>query len=401
MARRQHGQGTVIRLLDRYLAAETLKRLGVALLVVLVALVLERILRLFDLVAAKGAPVNMVWEMAITLVPHYLGLALPAGFFISVFLVVSRLGEDNELDAMLSSGISPRRIVAPLMAIALALTVFSILLYGYIQPYSRYAYQAFYFTVTKIPWGATVPEWSFARVAGDAVVSAEQVDLNGRELKGVFVHMMDKDTEIITTAQTGQLEFSSSRSAFWLKLMDGDQIFVQPDGQIRSSRFQELTIQRDFSTSFPLFRPRGDSERELTLTELIKGQGDLPAARMKSELHGRLVRAASLPFLPLLAIPMGMAAKRSRRGTGIVVGSAILVIYHHVLQMAESLGDLGKLPAGPVLWGTMTIFALLCLFLFRQTETKSGENPVYRLLTGVEHGMELIMRRMIRRRGTS
>src|SRR3546814_3446132 len=69
----------------------------------LCALLLERLLRLFNLLAETGSPFGVVLELAANLVPHYLGLALPAGFFIAVFVSVARLSEENELDAMLAS----------------------------------------------------------------------------------------------------------------------------------------------------------------------------------------------------------------------------------------------------------------------------------------------------------
>src|SRR3546814_12919461 len=79
----------------------------------LCALLLERLLRLFNLLAETGSPFGVVLELAANLVPHYLGLALPAGFFIAVFVAVARLSEENELDAMLASGLSIYRLSRP------------------------------------------------------------------------------------------------------------------------------------------------------------------------------------------------------------------------------------------------------------------------------------------------
>src|SRR4051794_19066047 len=86
--------------LESYLLRLLLPPLALSLGVVLIALVLERLLRLFDLVAAGGSALESVLLMVANLVPHYLGLALPAAFFASIFMVVAKLGEDNELDAM-------------------------------------------------------------------------------------------------------------------------------------------------------------------------------------------------------------------------------------------------------------------------------------------------------------
>ncbi len=68
---------TVTRV-DRYLLRRMAPRMAVALLVTLLALMLDRVLRLIDLVATQGAPLELVVGMALNLVPHYLGLAVTA-----------------------------------------------------------------------------------------------------------------------------------------------------------------------------------------------------------------------------------------------------------------------------------------------------------------------------------
>jgi len=381
--------------LDRYLLAEMSKRLGIALSVVLVSLVIERLVRLFDLVTMRGGPLSMVWEMALMLVPHYLGLALPAGFFISIFLVVARFGEDNEFDAMLSSGVSPRRFALPFIGTGLALMVLSLALFGYAQPYSRYAYRAIYYLATNIQWAAALPEQSFAKVE-DATITADRVSANGRELKGVFVHLREGPREVITSAASGQLLFNPARTHYRLMLFDGVQMVVGQSGAVSSIRFNQLVLQRDFLTSLPLFRARGKDVRELSLGELVAERrmsgGALPAGEVAAELHGRLARAASLMFLPFLAIPMGLAAKRSRRGAGLVVGGGALVVYHFALQTVEGLMDMGRLPAAGI-WATTALFAALSLALFWRAQTKPGENPLIGMLTGIEHALHLLRRR--------
>ena len=70
--------------LDRYALRLVAGPLALALLALLMAQLLERLLRLFDLAAAAGAPPSSVLVMASMLVPHYLGLALPMAFTASI-----------------------------------------------------------------------------------------------------------------------------------------------------------------------------------------------------------------------------------------------------------------------------------------------------------------------------
>ncbi|MGE4528040.1 MAG: LptF/LptG family permease [Rhodospirillaceae bacterium] len=365
--------------IDRYLLTELSKRLAVALAVVLISLVMERLLRLFDLVSMKGGPLDLVWRMVLMLLPHYLGLALPAGFFVSIVLVVSRLNQDSEFDALLAGGISPFRFSLPFFGAALALTGLSIGLYGYAQPYTRYDYRAIHYLVMNIPWAARIPELSFSRVDKDATVSVDRVSETGRELSGVFIHMQQNGRDVTVTARTGTLLFGPGNAYYRLRLFDGVRLEVREAGAPTVTRFDDVMLQRDFATTVAPFRARGNDVRELSLGELARGdraaRGGWTKSEARAELHARLIRAFALPFLPLLAIPLALAAKRSRKSVGIAVGAVVLVLYHYVLQTLQGLAASERLQVG-WMWLSLAVFAGLSCLLFRHVQRNPGENPL-------------------------
>ncbi len=130
---------TALGLIDRYLLRLLFWPLVGCLGLTVVALLLERVLRLLDLLSQSSARFDYVTQLALNLVPHYLGLALPVAFFVALFIVISKLSDGSEIDALLAGGQSLERVAAPFVCIGLALSVFSIAVFGYVQPYSRYA----------------------------------------------------------------------------------------------------------------------------------------------------------------------------------------------------------------------------------------------------------------------
>ena len=62
---------------DRYLAKLIALPLFSTLVIAAMLLVLEKMLRLFDFVAAEGGPVSVVWRMLANLIPEYLSLGIP------------------------------------------------------------------------------------------------------------------------------------------------------------------------------------------------------------------------------------------------------------------------------------------------------------------------------------
>ncbi len=99
---------------------------------------------------------------------------------------------------------------------------------------------------------------------------------------------------------------------------------------------------------------------------------------MTAELGGRLARCLSVPFLPLLAFPLGMAAKRRGRGAGLVIAAVLLLGFHHAIQFGESLGDAGRANAF-LRCGFLRISCALQSWLFSQSLQRPGQNPPTRL----------------------
>ena len=64
-----------MKTIDRYVLTKTLGPLFACIAIALIAMLLERMLRLLDFMLDKGGPFFMVLKMLANLIPHYLGLA--------------------------------------------------------------------------------------------------------------------------------------------------------------------------------------------------------------------------------------------------------------------------------------------------------------------------------------
>jgi lipopolysaccharide export system permease protein len=390
--RRVPGAGGLV---GRYLLRLLARPLLATLLVVLPALLMERLLRLFEVLAGVGGPLSSIARLLVYLVPHYLGLALPAALFIGVYVVVARLSEDHELDALQSAGFSLGRLSQPFLLVGLLFAAAGVGLYGYGQPLGRYAYRAAFHELAHAGWNGTIVPGEFTRIGERLVVYADRRDAGDGSLRGVFLRQQrpEDGAEVLTTAAVGRLALDAERGELFLELEEGRQITVEPDGRVSTLGFAGSDLSRALAVRLPGFRARGLDEREMTLGELWSARpGADPApppvrpSRLEAELHGRLVRAASLAVLPLLAVPMGLAAKRARRSHGIALAAVILVLYQQALSMLESLGDLGRIDARPALWAAFALFAAFCATVFRHSSRNPSEGGFDGALAVIERG---------------
>ncbi|MGB5102768.1 MAG: LptF/LptG family permease [Steroidobacteraceae bacterium] len=381
--------------LDLYTLRSLAGPLALSLGVLLLAQLLERLLRLFDMAAASGAALSVVLTMAATLVPHYLGLAVPTAFFAAIFMAVARLSDDNELDVMLATGRSIARVATPYFAVAALLGVFNFYLFGYLQPLSRYAYHVAAHTAAQAAWNARVEDNRFVRTVHGFTLTADAVGSDGRQLQGVFVERSFQGREEVITAKRGRLVSSTDGTRLLLELSDGMILRDNADGGISTMRFAEGRIDEDFAATPPPYRARGQSVRELTLPELwhgrATGSGNDAASEdheRAGELQGRLARILLPPLLPLLALPLGMAVKRGRRAHGTVFAVLALLALNQSLQFGESLAESGRAAALPAVWTPFALFGLLGIWLFRSSLRAPGDNPVVRAVAAIEVAFE-------------
>jgi lipopolysaccharide export system permease protein len=389
-----------MKTIDAYVLRKTLGPLLACIAIALVAMLLERMLRLLDFMVDKGGPFYLVLKMLANLIPHYLGLAIPVAFFVGILLAVMRLSSDSELDAIHAMGVGLRRLLIPLMGLAVALLVVTALVIGLLQPYTRYAYRALVYTATHTVWNSALERGTFFTGLGDLVIMVDDISDGGRHLSGIFLYQTEADGGTTTiTAEDGKLY--RSRTDFRLILSLGQGTWIQSDsggGHSTVLTFDRLDVPLDMALGPIRVRPRGEVVKELTLPELWNARDDPPAGLTRTmivaEMNARLVRIVSLLILPLLAVPLGIVSRRARRSVGVVAGLVLLILFHNTLRFGESMVETGVLDPIVALWLPAAIFAVIGGWAFHMTSKRPGYNPVSATLDRANDVIDAVRRRL-------
>lgn len=363
-----------------YVARRALGPFAVLTGVLLFALALERVLSLVQIVTDLGAPIYSVGELISYLLPHYLGIAIPAAWFLGILIGLRALQRDSELTVMRASGLPLWRIVTPLVVVSLVLALVMIGLTGYLQPYARHAYRARLQELKSRDFWSKVQPGVFTTVEGDAnVVRVGTTDDNGRRFQDFFASYRPpgSNRRIFVSAREAhitQLAPSSSDTDTQLDLIEG-MMLVRPETgspqqQLQSVSFGEFPWKLSEAGLLPPYGPRGQDEREMTFGELLHGNApakpvnDSPARR-HTEWHSRTVKCVSLLFLTILAAPLALLGRdRASRPYGFPIGVVLLVLYQKVLSMGEAYGKLGELPPGVGVWVPCAALAVVSLAAF-------------------------------------
>lgn len=366
----------MLKKVDYYILKNTIVPLLATLGVAALLLLLEKMLSLFDFVINQGGPIDVVWQMLGNLMPQYLTLVIPLAMFLGVLLAIRKFALSSELDAFLSCGLSLHRLLFPSFLIALTLLAVNILVVGFVQPYSKYAYEELIFDVRSGALGAAIKSNEFTNLGEGLTLRIEESRNSGRELIDIFAQKEDTDGHIFSvSAKSGNFFASPDQKYIILRLFEGRLIdFDASQDRPRILNFDMHDLPLEVPM-FEQFRNRGDEAAEMTFLELWAERNNGDTAVIAT-LHSRAARALSILIVPFLAVPLGLVAKRSGRALGISVGVFLLLLYHKVLEFGLDFAAEGSIDPIVSIWLPTAIFVLLTARLYYIGAYKVGGTPL-------------------------
>src|SRR3990170_4851456 len=168
-------------------------------------LVLDKMLRLFDFVAAEGGPVSVVWRMLANLLPEYFALGIPIGLLIGILLAFRKLALSSELDALRGIGVGYGRLLRVPYMYAGVLMLLNLAIVGYVQPLANYQYEGLRFDLRSGALGASLKVGEFNNLGRRLTLRIDRSENEGSQLHGIFVQVDDRSgTSVAASAEHGR-----------------------------------------------------------------------------------------------------------------------------------------------------------------------------------------------------
>ena len=346
------------------------------------AMMLERALRLIHELAGRGADIAYLPALLLQLAPYYLDLALPAAFMVSLMLLVARLDDRLELEAMLASGVSLGRIALPLAGFGLLIALASLVAGGWLEPLGRYQFRALRAEAVNAGHAANLQPGAIYEPAGDLAFSFDRRGAGGR-IEGIFVWQRLPDgRELVLTGRAGRAGFSVREDLFGIDFSGGRYVTQRPDGGAPSVvAFDSLAFRESLRLEDSSWQ-RGWDQNELTLPELLEAPADARIAprALDTEYYSRLARILIIPLLPFLVLPLAFATKRGRRTAGIILAGALLAAFHHALTLSKRLALGGTLDPVAATLGAAALCAAIAMLVFHSGRHLPSHSPIATVL---------------------
>jgi lipopolysaccharide export system permease protein len=272
---------------------------------------------------------------------------LPFAVLLGSLIALGRFAADRELLALESCGVSPGRLIGPVLGVGCIGTLIGLGLSLRAVPETLAAREAL-LVRTTIEQPGSVLRAGVVQRFGQRRLSALEATARGDDLRGVMLHADDLDETFF--AETATLRVPEPGKIL-VTLRDG-MIVTQAGSRTQLVRFKQFETELEGKQD--VGKPEGDEGRfaGIPTRELWRAQ---PAnAKDERAIRTELARRFSTPFAALaltwLAVPLALTLGSRTRGAGGIVGLGVTVVYYGLLQASNGLLEFPDVPVAVAAW---------------------------------------------------
>lgn len=250
--------------------------------IVLFILMMNFVWRYIDELTGKGLDFFTISELVICATANMIPLGLPLALLLSSIMALGNLGENFELLAMKSSGMSIMRILKPLFIIVALISVFSFYLTNNIVPAANQRMYDILFDIREQRQELQFQDGMFFNGLPNMNIRVGHQDEKTNRLEDVLIFdTRDASGDMSTTvAESGYIHMSEDKSYLYITLHNGSTYEHTRSGQWydkNSIRIHEFTRQDATIPIDKVTAPEGNMDREFTesRTRNMSGLEDL------------------------------------------------------------------------------------------------------------------------------
>ena len=381
--------------------------------------VMRGIFNLIEQILVRGVAVRDALQVLLITLPHIVVLTIPMSFLFGVLLAVGRMNAENEIVAMQAGGIPARRLLRPIVALGILLSLLNGYLYLVVIPGSgRELRELKVRLFAEAKNLGRIEPGVFHEQLPNVLLYLRDADMDTGEWSDVlFFDSSDPGEERLTLAKRGRMVTAGVDTKTTSGQMPEVEQWIRLEEVVthQFSRSDPKTY-RINRTQSQLFRPNmggggtvrfrlGMSERPTSeLVDFLRGsdiqssedpdgslhEGDIEVERRHAavELNKRLAIPFACVVFAFLALPLGVGSRSGGRGRGFVVSVGVVLVYYLVANQGELMAMEGRVPPWLGIWLPNIVLMVASLYLMTRMgrwlgEQEKAENPVSRVVKSI------------------
>lgn len=193
-----------------------------------------------DDLIGKGFQWYIILELMMYASMTNVAMALPLSVLLSSIMTYGSLGENYELVAIKSAGISLGRAMYPMMIVVTMLSIGAFLFSDYMLPIANFKYYSLLYDVRQQKTSFLISEGVFNDSFPGYSIRVQKKDADGQTLHGVLMYKKDDKTGNLSVlfAKEGVMYRTPDDMYLVIKLKDGIQYSEEPDKRKINARQQ-------------------------------------------------------------------------------------------------------------------------------------------------------------------
>jgi lipopolysaccharide export system permease protein len=351
--------------IDRYIIRKFLGTFFFSIILLVFIIIVFDISEHVDDFLKHDAPLKaIIFNYYLNFVPHFVNLFSYLFVFIAVIFFTSRMASDTEIVAILSSGISFRRMLYPYMVAAFLLALMSFLLGNFVIPYTNRG--KLDFENRYIRDARTFNDMNIHKQVSPGVFLYLE-NFNTQTKKGwKFSLEKFKERELIYKLSAEEATWDSIRSKWVLKHYFSRSLGAMKESLRKGERldtvvglkpadFMEDIEEVSIMNFFTL--------RKHIQMKKLRGDPDLIKYEVKE------YERVAYPFATIILTLIGVAvsSRKVRGGIGFTLGLGLALTFSYILfmQVFTVLATFGNFPALLAVWFPNLLFGIIALILLR------------------------------------
>ena len=355
----------MFKILDRYIIRRFLGTYIFAILLLLAIVVMFDVNEKFD--SFIKAPLKAtLFDYFLNFLPYFANQFSPLFTFIAVIFFTSKLAGNSEIIAMLSAGVSFRRLLRPYLFSALVIAIATFVLDAYIIPpanVKRINYTNTYVKNKAVDYGTNI----MLMVAPGQIAYMSRYDNLSKTGYRFSLESFDQDKRLTSRLTANSIKWDT---LYQWRVYD----YVVRD--FRDDReYIDRGRQRDTSIAFEPrdFLISSQDHEKMTSPELAeyirrqkqRGVGNIKTFEVEQQRRYAMTAAAFI----LTVIGMTLSVKKQKGGMGLNIGIGLVLSFSYILFMTitQTFAISGLTTPFIAMWIPNFIYSIIAVVLYRRT----------------------------------
>lgn len=356
------------RTIDRYILGKFLRTYVFGLMMmVIIMVVFDYVERIDDFTELKAPWKNIIWDYYANYIPYFISQFSSLFTFISVIFFTSKMASQTEIVAILSGGVSFRRLMWPYFVGATLITIICLLLSLWIVPSSQrksLEFQSKYFKKNQ------------------TVLYDEHVYRQVEPGTFAYVRGYSPTTDVIPFFAMEKYEDSKLVSV----LNASGVSFDEETGRWTAPRYNTYTLREDSTYRYNMYRnldtlinldarELGEMQslvKTMTIDELNdflaqqRRKGSSSVYIIEVERHIRFSYPISTFILTLIGV--AISSRKVRGGMGMHIGLGIALCFTYILlgRVFEQIAISGSMEPWICVWLPNIVFAIIGIYVYHK-----------------------------------